>query len=307
MRYSHSELKSKKEKLKGRGILIFTFLILNVSFGIAACSLRQPALERPTLPLLEATAEDLASLLERREGALRTVKGLFSAEVKSPALPIAQTVYGTLFYSRTEALRLQGFDRFGGRIFDFVLEPARYHLHVPSERRRVTGSPAELARTGGISDSVRLSVLAMSGLLGVEPIQPGARVILEEDHDLYRLDVRASHPDPVREGAVTRQIWFERHAFNVVREKRFAPDGALIGTLELADFRPAMSEPEGATIADLPSSQGLVLPFQIKATNGENDGRIDITFSEIHPNVPLRDGDLRLALRLTGHGRGALT
>lgn len=299
MRSSHSEEKIKKEKLRSWGVSIFAFFLLPFAFGHAACALWQPAVKAPDLPLRVATAEELTSLLERREGALRTVKGLFTAEVKSPSFPIAQTVYGTLFYRRAEALRLQGFDRFGGRIFDFVLEPARYHLQVPGEGRRITGSPADLARRGGLSDSVRLSVLAMSGLLGVEAVPPGARVTLEEDEDLYRLDVRHPIRDAVREGMVMRQIWFERHAFYVVREKRFTPDGKLIGTLELTDFRPTMSSPDVATAAEAPSSEGLVLPFQIKATNGEHDGKIDITFSELQPNVPLRDGDLRLAGRVS--------
>lgn len=282
MRYSHS---------------VIVFFLLPFSLGVAGCAWWEPAVKSPAPPLKVATAEELARLLERREDALRTVKGLFTAEVKSPSFPIAQTVYGTLFYKRAEALRLQGFDRFGGRIFDFVLEPARYHLRLPSEGRRMTGSPAELARRGGISDSVRLSVLAMSGLLGVGAIRPGARITLVEDDDLYRLDVRAPRAEASGTGSVARQIWFERHAFHVVREKRFAPDGELIGTLELTDFRPAMRPPEAAATAEAPPPAGLVLPFEIRATNGENDGKIDIRFSELQPNVPLGDGDLRLAVR----------
>lgn len=305
MRYSYSEGKRQKEKPKNWGVLFFALFLLPFHLGLVSCALWEPAVKVPTTPLKVATAEELASLLERREGALRTVKGLFTAEVRSPSFPIAQTVYGTVFYRRAEALRLQGFDRFGGRIFDFVLEPARYHLQLPREGRRITGSPAELARRGGISDSVRLSVLAISGLLGVESVQPGARVTLEEDDDLYRLDVRHPHPALVREGAVTRQIWFERHAFNVVREQRFAPNGKLIGTLELADFRPATSRPEAAATAEMPGSDGLVLPFQIKATNGEQNGKIDITFSELQPNVPLRDLELGLAARASSPDRGS--
>ncbi len=306
MQCSRSDEKRQRESSTSWGNPILAFFLLPFSLGLVSCALWEPAVKTPAAPLRAATAEELAGLLEQREGTLRTVKGLFSAEVKSSGFPIAQTVYGTLFYSRREALRLQGFDRFGGRIFDFVLEPARYHLHVPSERRRITGSPAELARRGGISDSVRLSILAMSGLLGVEPVQPGARMTLEEDDDLYRLDVRHAHLDQAWEGAVTRQIWFERRAFNVVRERRFAPDGTLIGTLELADFRPASSRPEVETTTAAPLSDDLVLPFQIKATNGENNGRIEITFSEIQPNVPLRDGDLRLAVRFELQDRGSV-
>lgn len=306
MPYSRSDAQMKKQESRSCGLVVASFL-LPVAFGMAGCALWEPAIEIPSAPPKVATAEQLVSLLEQREGALRTVKGLFSAEVKSPSFPIAQTVYGTLFYSRTEALRLQGFDRFGGRIFDFVLEPARYQLHVPSERRRITGSPAELARRGGVSDSVRLSVLAMSGLLGVEPVRRGARVTLEEEGDLYRLDVRGSHPDPMREGAVTRQIWFERQGFNVVREERFASDGRLVGTLELADFRAAPNRPEASATAEAPTSGDLVLPFQITATNGDNDGKIDITFSELQPNVPLRDGDLRLAGHVPFQNHGLLT
>lgn len=286
----------KRQNAKGKSIRIALFAFFLLPFALASCALwREPApAPAPDRPLQEASADELQALLREREEALRTVKGLFSARVEGPGLPIAQTIYGTLFYRRADALRLQGFDRFGGRVFDFVLEPSQYHLRLPNDDRRLTGRPSDLARSGGLSESVRLSVLAMSGVLGVAAITPGASTSLAEEGDVYRLDVRYPAAMGAEPAPLWRQLWFDRRTLYVVRERRFTPEGDLAGTLEMGDFR-VMETPQHREMAGSSLPRSLMLPHSVRATSGDGKAEIDITFSELHPNIPLQEKDLRLA------------
>ncbi|MEE9172365.1 MAG: hypothetical protein V3U41_05595 [candidate division NC10 bacterium] len=276
--------------------MTFAFVLFAVAFGPAGCALWQA--KEPDTPLREATLEELTELLRVREHALQTVKALFTAQVKGPGLPIAQTVYGTMFYRRADVLRLQGFTRFGGKIFDFTLEAGVYKLRLPQEGKFFTGPPAELGVREGLSQPLRLSVLAMSGLIGIAALAPSERAALVEDEDRYRLDVHVLMGERGGETPV-RRIWFDRRSLQVVREDRLTSSGEIAGTLELGDFR-AVGQASGQEpqVAEHPPPEGaLTLPFKILAIDGRGQGRIRVTFSELTPNVPLDDDELRLALR----------
>jgi len=294
----HSQVKSKKVKGKGHWSRIFTFtlLLLTFSLGSLGCALWQA--KEPDTPLREATLEELTELLRVRERALQTVKALFTAQVKGPGLPIAQTVYGTMFYRRADALRLQGFTRFGGKIFDFTLEAGVYKLRLPQEGKFFTGPLSELGVREGLSQPLRLSVLAMSGLIGIAALAPSERAVLVEDEDRYRLDVHVLMGERGGDTPV-RRIWFDRRSLQVVREDRLTSSGEIAGTLELGDFRAVGQawgqEPQVAEHP--PPEEALTLPFKILAIDGRGQGRIRVTFSELTPNVPVDDDELRLALR----------
>lgn len=294
--FSHRKVNSKKEKVQSVRIMTFAFVLFAVAFGPAGCALWQA--KEPDTPLREATLEKLTELLRVRERALQTVKALFTAQVKGPGLPIAQTVYGTMFYRRADVLRLQGFTRFGGKIFDFTLEAGVYKLRLPQEGKFFTGPPAELGVREGLSQPLRLSVLAMSGLIGIAALAPSERAALVEDEDRYRLDVHVLMGERGGETPV-RRIWFDRRSLQVVREDRLTSSGEIAGTLELGDFR-AVGQAWGQEpqVAEHPPPEGaLTLPFKILAIDGRGQGRIRVTFSELTPNVPLDDDELRLALR----------
>ncbi len=272
--------------------------------GTAGCALWQPRAPEP--PLRVASAEQLLEFLRVREQALQTVKGLFTAQVKGSGLPIARTVHGTLFYRRPDALRLQAFNRFGGKLFDFTLEPGRYVLMLPQEGRVMTGSPAELDTQEGLSQPIRLSMFAMTGLIGIESVAPRDRVVLFEDEDRYRLDVHPAAGVVSQSGVPLRRIWFERRSFQVVREERLTPDGEVERYIELEDFRRVEKPSALTTGADVDPGETdvLVLPFTIMAESEMGHGSIKVTFSELIPNVPLGEKELRIAAGLPGKEQG---
>ena len=218
-------------------------------------------------------------------------------------MPDEQNVYGALFYRRPDALRLQGFSRFGGTLFDFVLEPGLYQLRLPTEGKLITGSPAELGDREGIAQSVMLSLFAMSGLIGIASVAPHARVVMVEEGRHYRLDEHWLAGVGSESGIPFRRIWFDRRSLQVVREDRYALRGDLESRLELGEFREVGQAPQGDAVTAGPSTNrtSLVLPFKITAVSGRGGGSIQVQFSELAPNVSLREQELQLAFR-TGRG-----
>jgi outer membrane lipoprotein-sorting protein len=226
-------------------------------------------------PFQEATAEQLKALLSDRASAVQTMKGLFSVQIRGPGIPFAQRVEGALFYRRPDALRLQGFTRLGGELFEFMLAADRYLLRF-QKGRVVTGQTTELERMGELAQPLKLSVLAMSGVVGIAPVSPEERVLLVEEGDRYRLDVfQASFSASIP----ARRIWFDRRALQVVQEERLTPQGAVDVTVRFDDYRVVSS---------------ILKPFRITAEDGRGQGLIRLTFHELLPNVPLKPEELRL-------------
>jgi hypothetical protein len=223
------------------------------------------------------------------------LKGLFKVQVKGPGLPFSQRVQGAVFFRRPQALRLQGFTPFGGELFEFVLGDDRYRLRIPPMGQHLSGSLAELDRAGDLRSPFRLSLLAMSGAVGIAPVPKTATVQLSEDGGRYRLDVLAPGlSGGPEEGRITRRIWFERRALQVVQEERLTAAGEIDATLQCEDFRPVgEGTPEG--LPQSPAAQPgelIVRPFKITAEDGQGRGWLVLTFQEMIPNPPLTTGDL---------------
>lgn len=299
----HSQVKRKKEKVKGVRLFTCSFLLLTCYVAAAGCALFQP--REPELPLRVATVDELTGLLKAREKAIQTVKGSFTAQVKGPGVLIAHTVYGAVFYRRADALRLKGFGRFGGSLFDFMLEPGRYVLKLPEEDKLISGFPGELAQREEISEPLKLSILAMSGLIGIVSVAPGEWTVMSEDEDRYRLEVYASRLT-AKVDTPLRRIWFDRRSFQVVREERLTPTGEVEGILELGDFRNVGGSHEGSALVADQTAPGepLVLPFAITAESTQGRARIRIQFTELVPNIPLQDKELRVAALSPTQGNG---
>src|SRR5207249_10836158 len=118
----------------------FAFFILNFALAaaIAGC-----ATWRAQPPLRAATVEQLIELLREREAAIRTLKGLFRAQIKAPGIPIAQQVEGAVLYRRPDAFRLQGFNRLGRELLALVLGEDRYRVRLRTWGQVCTGRVTE--------------------------------------------------------------------------------------------------------------------------------------------------------------------
>jgi hypothetical protein len=265
--------------------LTFHFLLLTF-YLLSGCAWFQRA---PEAPLRQATAEQLTGLLQERETTIRTMKGLFRAQIKGPGVLIAQRVEGALYYRRPEALRLQGFNQFGGKVFEFSRNRDLYRLDLPSEGKRFAGSVDELRRAK-IGRLMQLSQWAVNGVVGTDS-SSGGRVALAEVDDRYRLDVF----DAAQEGRVLRRLWFERRSLQLVEEERLLLNGDAEASMTFDDFRPIPVTPAMAAPSSEAPEQAALIPFKITVVDQVASGSVVLTFHEIVLNPALKPEELGLA------------
>jgi len=242
------------------------------------------------LPLRTATVEELVSIMQEQETAIQTLKGLFRAQVQGPGIPGSQQVEGAVFYQRPDHLRLQGFNRLGMKLFELALDEDRYRLRTINGKF-LTGQLADLQRVETLARPFKLSVLAMSGIVGTPPPTLGERVALSDDGDRYRLDVFASDRSGPAE-VPYRKIWFDRRLLQVAREDRLNGQGDVEATVEFDDFRAI--ETRSDSLPDTRLGSTVVKPFRVRAQDGEGRSRLQLVFHEINANVPVKPEELQV-------------
>lgn len=260
-------------------------------FTVSGCALFGPT---DTIPLKEATAEQLTALLQEQAGEVRTIKGLFSAKITGGILPIGQRVQGTVFYQRPNAIRLRGFSAVGSELFEFVQIEDRFTLRLPTMGREVTGRPSEADQLGQLTRPFRLSVWAMSGIIGTRAVGPDEQVRLTEEGNRYRLEVLTA---PGMNGVVpfvSRRIWFDRRNLLVVQEERLSPSGEIEATMQFDDYRAVgVDEATPASNGQAPAADKRIMrPFAIRMTDGQGSGSLQVTFHELVPNGPIKPTEL---------------
>jgi outer membrane biogenesis lipoprotein LolB len=265
-------------------LLLFTFYLL------PGCAWFQSV---PEIPLKQATVEQLTGQLQEREAAIRTMKGLFRAQVSGSVISIAQRVEGAMYYRRPEALRLQGFNQLGGKLFEFSQNKTHYRLDLPTEGKRYAGLIEELqqARIGRL---LQLSRWAVGGVIGGDSSGSGLRTALAEDGDRYRLDVFQPAPG----GRLLRRIWFERQSLQVVEEERLRDNGEVEASMTFEDYRGIPAGPAGAVPAAGGSANTTSMPFKVTIVDRVASGSVVLTFHEIVLNPTLKPEDLGLVARL---------
>jgi hypothetical protein len=227
--------------------------------------------------------------MREQETAILTFKGLFRAQVQGPGIPASQQVEGAVFYRRPDHLRLQGFNRLGMKLFELALDEHQYRLRTINGKY-LTGQVADLHRVETVARPFKLSVLAMTGIVGTPAPRPGERVVLSEEDDRYRLDVFAS--DPGEAQTPYRKIWFDRRRLQVTREDRLSANGDIEATVEFDDFReiPGVS----AQTSDTRLTPTVTKPFRVRAQDGEGRSRLQLLFHEVDANVPVSPEDLQV-------------
>lgn len=254
--------------------------------------------QQPTeLPLQEATAEQLTGLLKEREAAMQTMKGLFQAQIKGPGFSMPQRVEGAMYYSRPGLLRLRGFSRLGGELFELAMNTDSYRLRLPTTGQQFEGRVDELNQMGQVGRPFQLSAKAMIAVVAVQVVSAQDRVELVAEEDRYRLDVfRSFLVNGNNVERVSRRLWFDRRTLQVVREELLSPTGDLEGSMEFEDFRMIGTEPAGSPPATMAAgSEGMARPFRIIARDGQGSGSLILTFHEMVPNPPLRPEDLGMS------------
>jgi hypothetical protein len=269
--------------------LCFVIIVLG---SLPGCSLFAT---RDEVPLKQATIQELTHLLMKRQAAMHSLKGLFSAKITGGILPIGQRVEGAVFYQQPDAIRLRGFTAFGGELFEFVQADDAYRLRLPTMGRELNGRRSEPEKMGKLARAFQLSVWAMSGVIGTTAISPSERAVLVEEAEQYRLDVYAVEDNPEAASMPARRIWFDRRLLVVVREERLLPTGDIDAIMQYDDFRPVGELSEGGTTQVAEGSDHgdrLLRPFKVSMKDGRGQGTVQVTFHEIIPNAPLQPAEL---------------
>lgn len=286
-------------------IRYFAFIILPYVLLLTGCSLwAKHSLPTPESPLQDATVQQLMGLLQEHEADIQTLKGLFRAHIQGPGIPGTQQVEGAVVYHRPDALRLRGFNRLGMRLFELSVGEDRYTLRLINGKI-LTGNMADLNRVEKLARPFRLSVLAMTGIIGTPPVGQNERAVLKEEGDRYRLDVFVTGAATNGSESPYRQIWFDRRSLHVVQEDRLTPTGDLEATVSFEDFRPVDLSPDGGIVhADMSAVGGVQKPFVIRGHDGQGQSSIQLTFREIVPNVSVKAEELQVTgTPNTGNGK----
>ncbi len=254
---------------------------------LSACTILTP---REEVQLKQATAEELMALLQERDLAMQTMKGLFTARIKGGILPIGQRVEGALYYRRPDAMRLQGFNAVGGELFEFVWMNDQFRLRLPTMGRVLTGRPSAPEEMGKLGRPFQLSLWAMKGVVGASSIGKQERVTLTEEEERYRLDVYGVSADSAQ-STVVRRLWFDRQRLLVVQEERLTPTGAIDAVVRYDDYRPVGEAAGDGSASDL-AGRGLVRPFKVSMEDGQGQGSLQVTFHEIQTNAQLKPNEL---------------
>ncbi len=244
----------------------------------------------PAVPLKEATAAQLTGQLHEREAGIRTMKGLFRAQLSGSGIPISQRVEGAIYYRRPEAMRLQLFNHLGGKLFEFRQNKTHYRLESPTEGKRYAGTLEEL-RQAKIGRILQLSRWAVGGVVGGDSSPGDSRAVLAEDGDRYRLDLF----QPAADGRMIRRLWFERHSLQLVQEERMRENGEVEASMTFEDYRDIPAAP--VAVAGK-AARPTWMPFKVTVEDHVASGSMVLTFHEIVLNPALRPDEAGLAARL---------
>ncbi len=244
--------------------------------GLEACagvtSLPPPpsgALERPL------TSDEALATLRAREANLESVKGLFRADVRGARASFSGHIRGTLLYRRPQFIHIQGFTRWGGRVFDFLLRGQSYSLRVPEHRNAVVGHVADLSRLGDLRLPIQLSMRAVEMLLGKAPWASRSPAVRVEE-DAYRYTV------PLSVAGGRRHVWVDRYSAQIRAIEDRTPDEETRVALTASDFRRV---PDGAR----GGADNLMLPFVVEIEDRAASGSVELAFLELAANVPLSE------------------
>ena len=250
--------------------------VLVLSLGACAGRAPSPPLVAPG-PVL--TPEAVLATIHAREANITSLKGLFQADVQGPLSSFSYRIQGTLFYQRPQSIRIKGFTRFGGTIFDFLLHGRSYALRMPQRRNPVVGQVPDFRRLGDLSVPVQLSLRAIDLLLG--KIRWTADQFREVGvaKTAYRYTVSLS-PVNARNDSVLQHVWVDRRSARIQAIEYRTSEGEKLITLTASDFRNVR---EGSH--DQAGSMGF--PFLVEVKDHTTSGSVTLEFSELVANVPV--------------------
>ncbi len=247
--------------------------------SLGACAGRAPSPPVEPVPARAPvlTPQQVLATLHAREANVTSLKGLFQAEAEGSFSPFSHRVQGTLFYQRPRSIRIKGFTRFGGTLFDFLLHDRSYALHTAGRRYPMVGRAPDFRPLGNLGLPVQLSLRAVDVLLG------RLRWTAEQFREVrvaktaYRYTAALSHGNSPNV-SVLQHVWVDHSSALIQGIEYYSTKGKKLITLTASDYR-KVGPP------DQPDS--VVLPFSIEVKEYVTSGSVSLKFSEIVPNVPV--------------------
>ena len=263
----------------------WSLVLLLTLIGLTGCpSVPIPKQEPDTIFAPTYSQEELLAALHAKEAAIATLKGLFQAEIRGDGIPFAQSINGTVMYQRPNSLRLRGFSRFGGVLFDLLYKQNHFAIRVEGEEGVFTGKVSELEGAKGAYLPIQLSFRALAVILGKIEFSNADQVRFLEQANEYQFHVIPMHPPSGSLVFLTQHIHVDRRFTQVSQVDYLMPDGRVAISIQASDFRRILD-------ATPIQTQTLLLPYSVRADNYEEKGNVSMQFLEILANGPL-DADV---------------
>ena len=247
--------------------------------GLGACAGRAPSppVEPAPARAPALTPQQVLATLHAREANIARVKGLFQADVEGAFSPFSHSIQGTLFYQRPASIRIKGFTRFGGTLFDFLLHGRSYSLHTANRRYPIVGEVSDFRPLGDLGLPVQLSLRAVDVLLGRLRWTAEQFREVRVANTAYRYTVALSHGN-ASNVSVLQHVWVDHSSALIQGIEYYTTKGKKLVTLTASDYRNVGSP-------DQPDS--MILPFSIEVKEHVTSGSVRLEFSELVPNVPV--------------------
>lgn len=256
--------------------------VLLLTLGACAGRAPSPPVSPPVAPGPSLTPQEVLATIHAREANVTTLKGLFQAEVQGSFSPFSYGIQGTLLYQRPQSIRIKGFTRFGGTLFDFLLRGRFYSLSTPDRLTPVVGQVPDFRRLGDLSVPVQLSLRAIDVLLGKLRWSAEQFREVRAAKTAYRYTVSLS-PGKARNSSFLQHIWVDRSSALIQAVEYLTSEGKRLVTLTAGDFRNVGSQ-----------EQPVVLPFLVEVKEHVTSGSVTLEFSELAVNVPVNGDEFEI-------------
>ena len=256
--------------------------VLCLSLGACAGRAPVPPVSPPVVPGPSLTPQEVLATLHAREANVTSLKGLFQADLEGAFLPFSYGIQGTLLYQRPQSIRIKGFTRLGGTLFDFLLHKQSYALRTPDRLDPVVGRAPDFRRLGAFNLPVQLSLRAIDVLLG--RIRWSAEQFREVRavKTAYRYTVPLSSGN-ARNSSFLQHIWVDRSSALIQAVEYLTSKGERLVTFTAGNFRNVGSQ-----------EQPVVLPFLVKVKEHATSRSVTLEFSELAVNVPVNGDEFEL-------------
>jgi len=205
--------------------------VLVIFFFLSGCTKQI----RPTIALVkqDTSLGELVTLYKARLKRNQRFKMLM--EVKADLGGRGKHRFQASWRSDREKVQIQGFNLFGGSLFDLTLNGSSFFLDIPPERKSFEGELDFFSEAVGIDIPFgSLEFLEWVRRGGGPEISKPLIPALEKGNDhfvLYLFTLRQGN------ALLREKIWIERAHFHIIRVERFDLKGIRQEVIEFSDYR----------------------------------------------------------------------